>query len=268
MRVTLTPEQLATQAGKELLEITVRITLDGKLDAAEIKDLFRWLTANQANGDIAAIPYLRDIILRAAADKVVDRDELMELHLAIERVIPPDFREGIKGARKSQEAAKRDRDREKKRLLREEQKAKEKEERDRLRAEDREKRMRLRHQFAKVSGVSFPNDDGTERQTIVRQCRAGEALMLEHDPNNRYSAYAIKLLRTNGQQLGHAPEYLAERICDEWKDGYKVAAMITEVTGGTVGKEYCGVNFVVFFVADSATADDYARYVQDVMARR
>ena len=40
-KVVLTPDQLATPAGKELLEIAVRITLDGKLDADEIKAIYR-----------------------------------------------------------------------------------------------------------------------------------------------------------------------------------------------------------------------------------
>jgi hypothetical protein len=78
----LTTDHLATQAGKELLEITVRISLDGKFDADEIKELYRWLVANKSTSDVPAIAYLLDIINRVAADKRIDRDELMELHLA------------------------------------------------------------------------------------------------------------------------------------------------------------------------------------------
>ena len=35
-----------------------------------------------------AIGYLYDIMARITADGVIDRDELLELHLAIERIIP------------------------------------------------------------------------------------------------------------------------------------------------------------------------------------
>lgn len=39
MRVYLTNPELETDAGKQLLEVTVRVATDGKLDSAEIKEL-------------------------------------------------------------------------------------------------------------------------------------------------------------------------------------------------------------------------------------
>jgi hypothetical protein len=267
MRVVLTPAHLATQAGKELLEIAVRVTLDGKLDADEIKSLYGWCKANKATSDIPAIGYLHDIITRVAADKFIDRDELMELHLAIERVIPTSFRGGVKEARKSEEAARKDREREKQRLAREEEKARKKEERDRARAEEKERRERLWHIFTKVSGVSFPNDDGIERQEIIRHCRRGEVLRLIHDPTNRYSPFAIKVLRQTGQQIGHIPEQWAEQVCELMQDGCDVSAQITNVTGGTYGKEYRGVNVAVFFAKRTVTNGEYDAYVAGVMSR-
>jgi len=55
MKVILTPEHIATTAGKEILEPAVRTTLDGKLDLPEIKDLRRWLRANQADTSMPAM---------------------------------------------------------------------------------------------------------------------------------------------------------------------------------------------------------------------
>lgn len=268
MPAVLTPEHISTPVGQQLLELAVRITIDGKLDLAEIKELRDWLRSNLANTTVPAIAYLHDIMARITADKVIDRDELHELHLAVERIIPQSFRSGVKDARKSQEAARKARERESKRAKKEEEKARQKEERDRLKAEEKEKRMRLRHTFAKVSGVSFPNDDGTERQEIIRHCRAGETLVLQRDHDNTFSSFAIAVRRQTGQQIGHVPEYLAERICDELESGTDVSAVIADVTGGTAGKEYRGVNFVVVFASKMVTNGEYDEYVRSVMAQR
>ena len=45
----------------------------------------------------------------------------------------------------------------------------------------------------KVSGVSFENRDGSERQRIIAKCKAGDRLYLRHDPDNEYSDFAIEV---------------------------------------------------------------------------
>src|SRR5690348_3869664 len=100
MRVFLTTSELETEAGKQLLELIVRVTTDGKLDLPEIKELRKWLRANKDNDSIAAIGYLHDIMARITADDVIDRDELLELHIALERAIPTAHRTPVIQARK------------------------------------------------------------------------------------------------------------------------------------------------------------------------
>jgi hypothetical protein len=264
MRVSLTKPDLATDAGKQLLELTVRIATDGKLDLSEIKELLRWLRANKENTPIAAVGYLYDIMARVAADGVIDRDELIELHLAIERVIPTAHRPLVVEARKKREGVRRERLRELRRL----EKEKEQEERKRTQKDEYARQMRLRHSFAKVAGVTFPNDDGSERQVVIRRCKSGEQLVLIHDAYNQFSIFATQVLRLNGEQLGHAPEYLAERICSEIEDGYKVVGVLTNVTGGTRDKPTLGVNFAVFFVAKDVANDELQQYANCVLAAR
>src|SRR5262245_40885547 len=186
MRVFLTNAELETEIGKQLLDLTVRIATDGKLDLPEIKEFRKWLRDNKENESIAAIGYLHDIMARIAADGVIDRDELLELQLAIERVVPAARRAPIVQTRKKREDARRERLRETRRI----EKEKEKEERKRLREEEHARQMRLRHSFAKVAGVTFPNDDGSERQEIIKRCRPGEQLHLRHDAYNEYSMFA------------------------------------------------------------------------------
>jgi hypothetical protein len=264
MRIFLTSSDLETEAGKRLLDLTVRIAGDGTLELAEIKELWRWLRSNKDNQAIPAIGYLNDIMGRITADAVIDRDELLELHLAIERVIPAAHRTPILQARKKREAARRARMQEIRRI----EKEKEKEGLERIREEELRWQRRLRHTFAKVAGVTFPNDDGSERQAIIRRCEPGEWLVLRHDAYNEFSMFATQVLRTNGEQLGHAPEYLAERICEEIEQGYKVLGIVTDVTGGTWDKPTRGVNFAVFFVAADVPGEELKQYANDVLVAR
>jgi hypothetical protein len=268
MRVALTPDHLDTPEGRELLDVALRMTRDGRLDLAEIKELYRWLRAHHVAEAIPPIGYLLDILRRITADKVIDRDELLELHLAVERVIPQSMRGDAEAARRVEEAARRERIREQERLERAAERQRQQDERQRARDIERRQHTRLRHHFAKVSGVTFPNDDGSERQEIIRDCRAGESLTLRHDPSNRYSPFAIQVLRQNGQQIGHVPEHLAEQLCREREAGHAIAGRLIEVTGGTGDKEPRGVNVAVFIAADDVAQDEFERYVRGVMSAR
>lgn len=258
MRVYLKTSDLATEAGKQLLDLAVRIAMDGKLDLDEIKALRSWLRANESNTEVNAIGYLGDIMKRIAGDGVIDRDEMLELHLAIERVIPSAHRAPIVQARKNRDTARREAVQAERRV--EKEQAAEERRRDQ---EEHAKKMRLRHTFAKVAGVTFPNDDGSERQQIIRRCKAGEQLVLRHQPDNAYSEFAIQVLRKNGQQIGHAPEYLAEWICNELRSGYRAVGVIRNITGGTRDKPTCGVNFLTVFAAGDVTPNELQGYIND-----
>jgi hypothetical protein len=261
MRVYLTNSDLATAEGKRLLELCLQVAIDAKLDLEEIKALRRWLRTN-ASVSMPAATYLRDIMERITADGIVDREEHLELELAVERVIPAAHRTPITQARKKRDADRRERSRERRQI----EKEREKEERKRLREEEYTRAMRLRHTFAKVAGVTFPNDDGSERQEIISRCRSSEQLILQHDAYNEYSVFATKVLRTNGEQLGHAPEYLAEKIVDRIEDGYRPIGLLLNVTGGTFDCPTRGVNFVVFFIAPDVSQAELDSYASTVLA--
>ena len=104
MHIYLTNPDLETVAGKQLLELAIRIAADGKLELAGTKELWSWLRKNRGNDRVAAVGYLHGIMSRITANGVIDRDELTELHLAIERVIPAAHRTPIIDARKKREA--------------------------------------------------------------------------------------------------------------------------------------------------------------------
>ena len=141
-----------------------------------------------------------------------------------------------------------------------------KEEGKRLREEEYARKMRFRHAYAKVAGVTFPNDDGSERQEIIGRCWVGEGLILRRDTENRFSSDATQVLRASCEQLGHVPEYLAERICHELEAGYKVAGIITDLTGGSWDRPTRGVNFIVFFLAADVIDEEFQQYAKSVVA--
>jgi single-stranded-DNA-specific exonuclease len=57
--------------------------------------------------------------------------------------------------------------------------------------------------FTKVAGVTFEG-----RQRVVARCSVGEPLVLVRDPENRFDKGAIKVMRSNGEQLGFIPAHV------------------------------------------------------------
>jgi hypothetical protein len=84
-----------------------------------------------------------------------------------------------------------------------------------------------RHFFLGVHGIFHQNSDGSNRQSIIRQCLPGEELDLFPEPDNAYDADAIKVCRKNGDQLGYLPA--GSRMNDDL-DKYRVTiAYVTEL---------------------------------------
>jgi hypothetical protein len=80
--------------------------------------------------------------------------------------------------------------------------------------------------------------------------------------------FAVQVLRTNGEQLGHVPEYLAERIYNAIEDGYRVAGVLSEITGGAWDKPTRGVNFAAIFAANDVTHEELQQYASNVLTHR
>jgi hypothetical protein len=93
--------------------------------------------------------------------------------------------------------------------------------------------------FASVAGVSYNNDDGSSRQTIISQCKPGEKLMLIREPDNRFDPAAIKVTRWNGHQIGYVPADIARNensggLAHEIDAGAEYRCRIAEVIGGEI----------------------------------
>jgi hypothetical protein len=59
-----------------------------------------------------------------------------------------------------------------------------------------------RHYTVELRGVTDQNDDGTDRQAILRTCSIGEELQLDVSRNNRDGREPLKIRRRTGEELG------------------------------------------------------------------
>lgn len=120
--------------------------------------------------------------------------------------------------------------------------------------------------FTSLAGVSHRNPDGSQRQRIIRACRAGERLTLVREPDNEYDEFAIAVYSVSGRQIGYVKTELAERLCEQLDDGCGVAMYVKEVTGGVAGKPTLGVNVAVFVSEPGVSRVSYDDFVDQVLA--
>ena len=79
----------------------------------------------------------------------------------------------------------------------------------------------------KVVGVSFEG-----RQEVLACLKMGDRIWLEMEPNNRYDHNAIKVSRSNGEQIGYLSRYLAASLSPYFKAyGCPVKGKATLLTG-------------------------------------
>jgi hypothetical protein len=116
----------------------------------------------------------------------------------------------------------------------------------------------------KIVGVSYDNDDGTSRQSIIRhRCRPGLVLKVRREPRNKYGKNAIALwvpasLFHGSAQIGYISHDLAEELAPYIDRGGHVVVTISDVTGGGRDKYY-GVNVLI--------ASDRAETTQELTGR-
>ncbi len=119
---------------------------------------------------------------------------------------------------------------------------------------------RIHHFFSKVVGVTQNNADGTWRQMVVGNCQPGEPLRFVADPGNPYDENAIKVMRSNGEQLGYLNKELAEETISKTLEGYMYVVAVASVTEPLHGGWH-GCNILIFEAEPSVSAaelDEYA----------
>lgn len=197
-RVSLTKLQRESAAGIELLSLLQSATNDGRLSAEEIGELRQWVE-DYKDDPLPARDFLAALIDRILADGVVTADEQKELFKAIERVLPVDLRDDVRGKRVLVEKA------------------------------DKELNRPLGSWNFMVAGVRHEG-----RPAIIGKYAApGDQVFLARDPGNRYSRHAVAIRLSNGMQIGFVPESEAPDIAALLDSGSLQDAYLTKVlTGG------------------------------------
>lgn len=85
-----------------------------------------------------------------------------------------------------------------------------------------------------IVGESFNNDDTTSRQAEIKRCSAGEQVILERDPENKYDVNCIKVISARSRQLGNISRN-DSWICERLDRGGFVDARILNINEGTNG---------------------------------
>jgi hypothetical protein len=65
---------------------------------------------------------------------------------------------------------------------------------------------------------------------LVGNCQPGEPLRFVADPGNRYDENAIKVMRSNGEQLGYLKKELAEELITKTLEGYSYVVAVASIT--------------------------------------
>jgi HIRAN domain len=119
----------------------------------------------------------------------------------------------------------------------------------------------MHHIFSRVTGESFPNDDGTERQAIIVNCRVGAPLLLEAKPNNPGDENVIRVLREDGQQIGYLERDLAARLVNHLSELSAFAASIHRPKFSP----YYGV-WLLIVLTEGQNAEVVQGYAREVLA--
>ena len=107
------------------------------------------------------------------------------------------------------------------------------------------KRRPPREFHTKIAGVTHANASFPDRQWLLARCKPNLPLALVREPNNPESGWAIKVMTTDGYQLGYIPDDVAATLAADMDRGREVSAAITSLTGGTSDKPTRGANILV-----------------------
>ena len=96
----------------------------------------------------------------------------------------------------------------------------------------------------KVVGVTFGNDDGSSRQAIIKNCKAGEDIIFKPVPTAEYPD-AIGVFNKRGQQLGHLNAELAAEMKNKYPNN-PMSVTINNITGGGDKSYGCNLHIIIY----------------------
>ncbi len=111
----------------------------------------------------------------------------------------------------------------------------------------------------KVAGVTFANDDGTQRQDIIKGLTMGEQVLLVRDHDNEHDFYAVQVQTTEKEVIGWVPRTKTPQVAT-WIDGGRLAVGMVASRGKARGKDLVGINIDIMLVEEGDR-----RWVEDFL---
>lgn len=75
-----------------------------------------------------------------------------------------------------------------------------------------------------IAGTKYPNDDGSDRETIISKCLEDDTLILKHTPVPQ-DKHGVSIFRQSGEQLGWIPRENARQIAHLLDSGKHIEAI-------------------------------------------
>lgn len=101
--------------------------------------------------------------------------------------------------------------------------------------------------YSKINGTTFRNSGN-----MMRHLKKDDQLMLVREPENEHDKNAIKVYMKDFLQpelvrhhIGYIPKATAGGLVKVMDEGKEVKCLVSEITGGTEGKENYGCNILI-----------------------
>jgi hypothetical protein len=99
--------------------------------------------------------------------------------------------------------------------------------------------------FVRVSGVSYDNEDGSDRQLLISKAKQFDSIMLVADPTNIFDKNAIAVMSEAGAQFGFLPSHTAQEVARNLRKGMRYASVVSGI-GIPTGGKFLGMVIVLF----------------------
>jgi len=196
--VSASGKQRASEAALELVEICNTMTHDGRIldeSIAELRDCVR----HYSDLELMTRPVVRRTIDKIFKTGEITDAERSELYLNIEKLLPRELQQAMRGRRASEPA-------------------------------DRVRGLSLEAYDFVVSETHY--EDRTT--AIVRYASQGDDLLLMRDPENACSSNAIVIRLPSGFDVGFVPEFAARSLAQYLDAGYPYRARIRRILPGRI----------------------------------
>lgn len=227
-RIGLSKKDLEDSAGKELLELLVKITEDGALSRDEFLEMRSFLQKHHGS-KVNAIKFLGNKFKEIASDNKITKEEVKLFFSAILLVLPSREKREAKSARKDHELEQKELDKLKKDKEKQEKREKlqkEKEEREKAQVEQVKEEMKYSESL--ICDFDFVVA-GTQYHKGHRDIDEGDNLFLIREPQNKHDSNAILICTEGGVSVGYVPRYLAEEMAPHLDNGCEQLAVVKKM---------------------------------------